>query len=278
MKTKNNNVIKGMLFAGCSFTWGQGLHFYSNMATVEEPTRDAHNRFRKTLYFPRLVSNYFNTFEVCKIQNGGCEEDSFEYMKCAFGLIKRFNYIINEIYNFNEIEYIIFQTSHPQRNTYYYDYVNPNGSVSACEFKTGFNLTEENLNKFYKYLAEQKKCTIDEWYLEHCKNWFAKIKENLQFYESKGIKTLILNWEVDYMPFYKNDKWMSDRLVTFEYNEKSYDTIRTMMEKNKHLHIDYDYEYFEVTPTDNHPSKKCHRLIADAVIKKIKNKKINILL
>lgn len=95
----------------------------------------------------------------------------------------------------------------------------------------------------------------------------------MQFYESKGIKTLILNWEVDYMPFYKNDKWMSDRLVTFEYNEKSYDTIRTMMEKNKHLHIDYDYEYFEVTPTDNHPSKKCHRLIADAVIKKIKNKK-----
>jgi hypothetical protein len=97
------------------------------------------------------VSNYFNTFEVCKIQNGGCEEDSFEYMKCAFGLIKRFNYIINEIYNFNEIEYIIFQTSHPQRNTYYYDYVNPNGSVSACEFKTDFKV----VNRFH--LSQSKK-------------------------------------------------------------------------------------------------------------------------
>jgi len=281
MKAKNDNVFKGMLFAGCSFTWGQGLYYYSNMATLKEPPPDAydsrlvknaHNEFRKTLYFPRLVANHFNTFEVSMLQNGGSEETSFDYIKTSFDFEKDNNeHLIRNRYSINEIEYIIFQTSQPQRNTYYYDFVNPDGSVDKLEFRT---FSPETHNRFYRYLIEQKKCTIDEWYLEHSKDWFTKIKENLQFYESKGIKTLLLNWEVDYMSYYKNDKWMNDRLITFEYDGKNYDTIREMMTKNKHLTINSDYENFEVTPKDHHPSKECHRVMADAVIKKIEETKI----
>ena len=92
-------------------------------------------------------------------------------------------------------------------------------------------------------------------------------------YESKGIKTLILNWEIDYNKYYETDKWMSERLITFEYNGKPYDSIRTMMNENYHLHINSDYEHFEIPPKDHHPSKECHQIIADAVIKKIKETK-----
>jgi len=275
MKTITTDITKGILFAGCSFTWGQGLYYYSNMSTLKEPppdaynwelVTDAHNKFRKTLYFPRLVANHFNTYEVSMIQNGGAEVTSFEYIKCAFGLLGPYHHLITETYAYDEIEYIILQTSQPQRNTHYYDYVNPDGSVDNCEFRT---YSPETHDKFYRYLVEQKKCTIDEWYAEHCKDWFYKIKKELQFYESKGIKTFILNWESDYMPFYKDDEWMHDRLITFEYNGNRYDTIRTMMNKNKHLHINSDYENFKITPKDHHPSKECHTIIADAVIKKI---------
>ena len=76
------------------------------------------------------------------------------------------------------------------------------------------------------------------------------------------------------MPFYKDDKWMNDRLITFEYNGNKYDTIRTMMNDNRHLHINSDYEHFEIAPTDHHPSKECHKVMADAVIKKIEETKI----
>jgi hypothetical protein len=280
MKTITTDITKGILFAGCSFTWGQGLYYYSNMPTLKEPppdaynsnlVKDAHNGFRKTLYYPRLVANHYNTFEIVKVENGGADATSFDYMKCAFGLMGPITNYITETYSYNEIEYIVFQTSQPQRNTYYYDYINPDGSVEKCEFRT---FSPETHNKFYRYLVEQKKSTIDEWFDEHCKAWFEKIKENLQFYESKGIKTLILNWEIDYMPFYKNDKWMNDRLITFEYNDKSYDTIRDMMTENKQLAINSDYENFKVTPKDHHPSKECHRIIADAVIKKIEETKV----
>ena len=38
MKLKQNaKVTKGMVFAGCSFTWGQGLYYYSGMDTLQEP-------------------------------------------------------------------------------------------------------------------------------------------------------------------------------------------------------------------------------------------------
>ena len=37
MKIKDDKVTKGIIFAGCSFTWGQGLYYYSNMETLKEP-------------------------------------------------------------------------------------------------------------------------------------------------------------------------------------------------------------------------------------------------
>ncbi len=279
MKLKNEEVKKGILFAGCSFTWGQGLYYYSNMSTLKEPppdaynatlVTDAHNNFRKTLYYPRLVANHFNTFEVVKIENGGSEVTSFDYMKCAFGLMGPIYNYIQQTFSFDEIEYIVFQTSQPQRNTYYYDFKYADGNIEKCEFRT---FSPETHNKFYRYLVEQKKCTFDDWFAEHCKDWFNKIKQQLQVYENKGIKTFVLNWEEDYMSFYKDDEWMSNRLITFEYNGKPYNTIRTMMNQNRHLHINADKEYFEETPKDHHPSKECHRIIADAVIKKIEETK-----
>lgn len=280
MKTKDDKVTKGIIFAGCSFTWGQGLYYYSNMKTLKEPppnqynatlVNDAHRNFRKTLYYPRLVANHFDTFEVVKIENGGAEATSIDYLKVAFGLMGPITTYLTDTYSFNEIEYIVFQTSQPQRNTYYYDYVNKDGSIDKnCEYRL---FSDETHDKFYRYLVQQKKLTFDDWWKEHCKDWFQKIKKELEFYERKGIKTLILNWEIEYLPFIKNDEWMSDRLIVFEYNNKTYDCIRTMMNENIHLHINSDYEHFEITPTDHHPSKECHKIMADAVIKKIKETK-----
>jgi hypothetical protein len=69
--------MKGILFGGCSFTWGQGLYFYSELNRLTYPVNeftyndatvnDAHRKFRDTLRYPRLVANHFKTFEVFKI-------------------------------------------------------------------------------------------------------------------------------------------------------------------------------------------------------------------
>ena len=70
---------KGMIFAGCSFTWGQGLYYYSNMSTLRQPAPEqydfklvthAHKRFMASLRYPRLVANHFGTFELVKKEMG----------------------------------------------------------------------------------------------------------------------------------------------------------------------------------------------------------------
>jgi hypothetical protein len=282
MKTKSDKVYKGMVFAGCSFTWGQGLYYYSNMSTLKEPPPDAynsnlvnhsHNAFRKTLYYPRLVANNFNTFEVSMIQNGGSEQTSLDFLRCVHGLAEPNTGFYTFSHLFEDIEYIVFQTSQPQRNTHYYVYQSPyDGNLfELSEFRT---YSPDTHDKFYKYLAHQKKCNFDEWYNQHMKRWIKILKQNLQFYESKGIKTILLNWEPEYLPLIEKDEWLSKRSIGFDFDGKTYSCIRELMNENRFLHINGDAENFEDTPKDHHPSKQCHRIIADNIIKKIESNDI----
>ena len=61
------------------------------------------------------------------------------------------------------------------------------------------------------------------------------------------------------------------QFTIFDFNGKKYSCIRELMNENRFLHINGDNEYFEDTPKDHHPSKQCHRIIADNVIKKIES-------
>ena len=85
--------MKGLVFAGCSFTWGQGLYFYSNLNHTPKFDEwvydyslmtDALIKFKDTIRFPRLVANHFNTFEVCKKTNGGSDVTSLMFLKKLF--------------------------------------------------------------------------------------------------------------------------------------------------------------------------------------------------
>ena len=87
--------MKGILFGGCSFTWGQGLYYYSNLNRLPilendytyhpELIKESHLRFKDSIRYPRLVANNFNTFEVFKdnndkdLSNGGSEDDTFDF-------------------------------------------------------------------------------------------------------------------------------------------------------------------------------------------------------
>ena len=94
MISKPNAVVsKGMVFAGCSFTWGQGLYYYSNLSTLREPLPDhydsslvtsSHIEYMRTIRYPRLVSNYFNTFEYVHPNNGGSNHSAIAWWDDCF--------------------------------------------------------------------------------------------------------------------------------------------------------------------------------------------------
>jgi hypothetical protein len=215
----------------------------------------------EALRYPRLVANHFKTFEVVSKQNGGSEETSINFINEAFNPTSRFNFLIDQSFSFDEIEYVIIQTSQANRNAFYFEY-----GGEECQFLINEKSTK---SKFYEWLIEDKKITIDEWFEDHKKNYFEKIKSLMKFLESKGVKTKILSWEDDYLELIRSDIFMYNRFVPIKYREEIFDSIRSMMSKNSHLTINSDYDNFPNPPKDHHPSKECHQIISESVIDSI---------
>ena len=62
--------MKGILFGGCSFTWGQGLYHYSDLERLYHPEKSytfrigdvttSQLRMMRSLRYSRLVANHFD--------------------------------------------------------------------------------------------------------------------------------------------------------------------------------------------------------------------------
>ena len=273
--------MNGIVFCGCSFTWGQGLYYYSDLKTIVEPPEftfewdlvsDAHRRYMFAHRWARLVANHFDTFEVVKNSNGGQESQSLEFLKNIFHKSENSfaqpdnPFYLRESFDYQEISYVILQTSVPIRNLF---------SFELDGKKYSHELGESNprvRNLFLKYMEQNNISDLDGLHDLLVQQQFEKIVEAFQFYESKGIKCRILCWQDHYLDNIRENKWMLDRFIPLEYGGVKYDSIYQMGLKNKHLWIKSDYPYFGSTPPkDHHPSKECHRVVADAIIKKIES-------
>jgi hypothetical protein len=284
--------MKGLLFGGCSFTWGQGLYFYSDLPRQKYPLdeysykreelTDAHLRFKDTLRFPRLVANHFNTFESFKIVNGGSEDETFNFFENIFNDLEKNNvqdFISYERYQYEDFDYVIIQLSQVSRNKFHFTldgvhqfcgaWVGPTQPRSKnisgdTEIKFGYNI--DNLLIW----MEQNNMSIDEWFELHKDMQVKRLKEKLLFYEDKGIKPIIFTWTDELLGRIKKDEYLYSKFINLSYNNETYETIEDLLQSNSNLKIQGDYDYFKNgPPTDHHPSKKCHEIIAQNIIKRI---------
>lgn len=273
--------MNGMVFCGCSFTWGQGLYYYSDLKTIVEPpeytfewdlVRDAHKRYMYSQRWARLVANHFNTFEIVKNSNGGQENNSLEFLETIF---QRFEnspspenspFYLKESFDYQEVSYIILQTSIPIRNNFEFE-------LGGKKYSRDLGSSDPDVqNLLFEYMRENNINGVDGLHEQLVKQLFDKIIEAFQFYESKGIKCRILCWQDQYLSHIKSNPWMLDRFITLDYNGKTYDSIHQMTSENEHLWIKFDYPYFgENPPKDHHPSKECHIAVANSIIKKLES-------
>ena len=277
MKTKCNNVVKGMIFAGCSFTWGQGLYYYSNLSTLKEPApfhydsdivEQTHIKFMESVRFPRLVANHFKTFELVHPVNGGSHQVAMSWWEKSFSgeKEKSFNFDNFNI-DYSDISCLIFQCTQWHRNFFDFEFQGKQYNI-ACH-----KVYEKPYSEiFSKWLLEQN-LSLTEWENLHIKNNIDMIKPFLQEVERHGIKTVILTWPEENVEYIKNDDWLNKRFMRIEYKNKIYDSIYQLMwdKGNNDLVISTDYENFEVTPQDKHPSLKCHQVMAENLIKHLEN-------
>ena len=261
--------MKGLLFGGCSFTWGQGLYFYSDLPNLYNPKNiheflshkvtKAQIKYKNTLYFPRLVANHFNTFEVVKEKNGGSEDETFEFFKTIFdnknNIVSR-----NDNYTYDDFDYIILQLSSVVRNKFYF-------KINNVEFSTPGWFPN---NEILRYM-ELSNLTLDDCYNELLVQQFERLKRELIFYENQGLKIKILLWFEDLLEFIKKDDFFNDKIVKFEYDNKVFKTIYELGESYDEMYIYTDPYFKDKKFNDYHPSRLLHKVIADGIIKSIES-------
>lgn len=285
----SSNNRKGMIFAGCSFTWGQGLYYYSNMNSMRQPevyntyypelVRYTHYRFAESVRFPRLVANYFNTFELCQTWNGGATDSIIRFWNSLLEPVSEDklsiingNILKSELVEYgsylryDDISHLVFQYTQWERSrspVLYYDQ-----SLNRVEYCSHHDCYSTYKNEFLEYLNNNN-LTMEQYDDKHIKFDIKMVKDFLQKFEDNGVKTYILVWPKNISNHILQDSWLKDRFIFLNYNNNKYNDIDTLHENHPELKISQDFENFEIPPVDNHPSLKCHRVMADNVIRKI---------
>lgn len=262
----STNIKKGMVFVGCSFTWGQGLYFYSKMPNINyinpnayspQKITYAHSRYKDVLRFPRLVANHFETFEVVRPDNGGSDERSIDFINTLFDGFH------NIKLKYEEVSHIIFQTSDLTRNSFHFNYNNVDHNV----------ILDPKNELLYNWMIDNEKSLSDVMNMLK-EQTFMKIKNVFIEYEGKGITCKILCWRDDLINLIKSDPFFDGKFINFEYNNKTYDCIDYIIKTNKGMGIYTDIDNLGKFIDDEHPSKQCHKLIADSIIKHLENDNI----
>ncbi len=262
--------MSGIVFAGCSFTHGHGLWFYCNdlyqqykneqiVGTIIKDRPIHHLKYKDVIRFPRLVSQELEMFEITRQDYSGNDEDSIEFIDHVFDFYSLKPQWLKEHYKYDEVKYIIFQTSMPERCHY----------TTTDKFKFRFS---DNLDIIDELFKKYDIVDYESYELELCNQIFNRIKKTFIHYESKGIKPLIFNWSNHYNKLIENDDYMSQRKIFIKYKNIEFKSLKDIFDFDENLTIYKDYEFFgKNTPIDYHPSKKFHKIIADSIIEKIKS-------
>jgi len=282
MKLREDKITKGIAFAGCSFTWGQGLWYYSNLPSLREQQLNCydanlvdftHRMHSATLRFPRLVADHFKTWELVHNSNGGSLNKIIDYWgNVAFNTIDHNSRLGMEAggnpdfrsHNAGDFGYFVLQcTSWTRTNVT----IIKNGKmIGPLQRWDWFDNYQDNFNNY----LSKRNLTLDQYVEECCREDVNRYESLLQYIESLGIKTAIMTWPEKLVRFIGNDTWLAERMIRFDYLQTSYNSIEKLIDNNPGMTLNTDYQNFKIPPTDDHPSKLCHQVIALAVIEHIK--------
>ena len=265
---------KGIIFVGCSFTWGGGLEYYAPFKDIPNPydfQYDENNitfaimNFIKANRFSRLVANHFGMWEVNRISNGGSDDESINEVKIMLGLNesynnKQFKNIGMQKYSHDEIEYVIFQLTDPFRNN------------NINNFKN--TLDKETFDKFFKFYTDN----FNSW--EEMENYFilqnlTNLIELFKEVESLGIKCKLWSWHNEYVPFIKENSYLSSKFIKLKYENTEFDSLHDLMVTHPKFRISTSGFLLNDKPIpDDHQTIECHKIIANSIINSIKKDNI----
>ena len=295
----NKPQIKAMAFAGCSFTWGQGLWYYANLNDPpQDPhygynpaaVRALHHVYRERWRWPSRVADHFGTVGITHYQNGGANDQIVEWWTKSFTSkhvepVKSFHWKVGEVdrsrpINFSDVSDFVFQFTNWARSSIVFPV---NGKNETIDVQTTWDKTSRYHEPFLDWfdnqdikLSSPNMTKVGEFHQLLMQRDIDQVKNLLQLLEKNGVKTYVLLWPHEHYPnLIENDSWLMDRFIFLDYNGKRYDCIDHLIKNEENMSLETDYEFFEEPPNDGHPSLKCQAVIADNVIRAIERRNNN---
>jgi len=275
--------MKGILFAGDSFTWGEGLHLYSDLPNIHynevsfnhSNYTPAHKDWINANRFSRRVANHFETFDLVRYLNGGDNSQIFDFIDNIESEYQR-RYVDAQnsthrmfTYKFEDFDYIIIQLTDIFRERIPL----PNGEL--CNIRSTDSMKNTGFKTYLKDNFDNKLDNFISYYLE----LFSKKLENkINKYEKLGIKKcFIITWQNDELSIIKNNVFLNERLISFDLGDKIVYSIWDLQGVDKikieypQMTINKDPYFLEknIVVTNGHTSLTAHKLMANGIIKKI---------
>lgn len=265
--------MKNIVFAGTSITWGEGLHYYSDLPNInidsivydKNDYTFEHINFIKNNRFSRLVSNYFNTKDLVRNENGGTNDVVL-------------NFVNNEL-NFDECEFIIFQFTEPFRDLIEFNY---KGEKRIVNIKLKNEVIE---TEFEKYIAEKWNFNLNQFIDYYLSKKVFNLQKLIEKIENKGIKRcFILNEKTHFHKYFVQNDFYSERIIKIKIDNFIFDTIEDGLfgkrgifglQKGTKLQLIKDdqtlFEKFGKNIENRHLTLESHKIIAENIINKIQN-------
>jgi hypothetical protein len=264
--------MKKIVFAGDSFTWGEGLQYYSGLQDVVFPVKHEFDpkvisnkqmEFIINNRFSTLVGNYFNTQTISRSENGGSND-------CSLRLLAETPH--------TEISYIVFQITELYREQFefihndktimlYIDSLIYNKHNLKEFFKSSKYLSnKENYDLFYNYYETNFK-SFDEFQNYFIEQSLNRIKIKLSNFIENNIPIYFINWRNCYTPALLENSFFSNKLIQFKYLDKMYNDLEDLLNLDRpELTNQGVFQQFKICKNDSHPSLLGHKIIAENII------------
>lgn len=285
------------VFAGCSFTWGQGLWSYAPtkwyVPTCDEYTEEnapippSADEFRIENRFAGLVAKEISwSPAIVKRWNGGTDEESIRFIREVKENHVSEHSLLTMNLPWENVEWVIFQTTQCYRTPFFFFHKNQEYAIRSNPELDGFSICDRitrdendnptyhelpNYDIFLEWLVDNNH-TPEDFISLHTKQIVNNIESLFRELEEEGKNVYILSWTDEYLYEIKKRNYFDDKFVRIEYNDKEYDCIETLMDENKETQIRFDNTRLHYCGGDAHPSLNLHRSIANSIIKKVKEK------
>lgn len=280
------NNVRGIVFAGDSFTWGEGLELYSNYPSVQYEyyiqngyhwphvnemgfVKKSHLEYIKANRFSRAVANRFDGFECVHDMNGG-----------SFGTMKE--HILKSIKLYGEdLSHLVVQFTEHLRDYTLKDSTIPGDGVkelldNRIQYERGdISIDEYESSLYFKKwkdnFGEMTALEVDDFLFESNVITFLKWIEDISKSNNLVVK-FIGTWTND---SYRYDKlheydigvsnFYNNQLIKLKFDKKYFRSIFELTSNYRGFRIVDDLEWSD----NEHPNNKLHNIIANNIINQI---------